>query len=712
MKKWTTLLYLWWLAALALPAAAQDVESITFPPLNPLEIPKVEKIQLDNGLRLYLLTDKSLPLFNVNVRLAAGSYLEPGDQAGLAEITGTVMRTGGTRTWTGDQIDELLEGIGGMVETNFGDVEGGAFVNVLSDYADTGLLVLAEVLRYPRFDQDKIDLAMVQARTNIARRNDEVSEIALREFRKLIYGAESPYARTMEYATLDKVTRDDLVAFHDRYVRPENIQMAIYGDFDKNKVLARVKKLFGDWKKGTAAVPPPPVVDYQWRKQVYYAEKKGAKQSYIRMGHLGGMLKDPDYADKIVMNSILGLGFGSRLTDEVRTRLGLAYSAGGRYVSNAAYPGYFFALASTDPGNTVKACRAMIEQIRSMQTVPPTDMEMKKGKDGYLNSFVFNFDSRREVIGRIMSYDFYGLPEDFLQREKTRVEQTTKDDVVAAAKRSLHPDSMVILVVGDKEKFDLPLDSLGWGPIEAVDISIPAPQQADQEELVVNDANIAKGMEILGKAIAAHGGTEAFAGVTSVVSTRSIKLVMGGQELPATVNSWEVIPDKEKSEISIMGQKIISLRVGQQGWRTDQTGQMVPLSADEVAEGEKERLRETIRVFQAYGNPYYKAVYNGRGELGGTPVEWVAILDASGEQLARFGFDAGSHTLAAKMYFDQTMMGEGMVTEKYSNLQPKGKITLPTVTVTELNGQKIMEENISVFDVNTAIAAEVFAPPQ
>ena len=340
------------LVVLSIQASAQDVSKIKFPKLNKIEVPDVEHITLDNGMRLYILEDNSFPVLNVSVRVNCGSYLEPEDKIGLADMCGTVMRTGGTSKWTGDEIDQKLEDVGGAVETSIGLTSGRAGVNILSDYTDLGLDILADVLRHPVFNEDKIELAKVQARSGISRRNDDVGTIARREYNKLIYGKDSPYASQEEYATINAITRDDLVAFHDTYFHPENIQMAIWGDFNKKELLAKINQYFGDWKKGTVTVPPLPQVNYQWRSKVYYVEKPDAKQSYIRMGHIGGMATDPDNADLIVMNSILGGGFGSRLMDAVRTKLGLAYSVGGRYISNFGYPGYFFAVASTKPGST------------------------------------------------------------------------------------------------------------------------------------------------------------------------------------------------------------------------------------------------------------------------------------------------------------------------------------------------------------------------
>ena len=394
---------------LAMAVTAQDVDKLKYPTLHQVEIPQVERITLDNGMRLYLLQDRSLPVFNASVRVNCGSYLEPADKVGLAGICGSVMRTGGTQKWTGDQIDVALEAVGGSVESFIGLESGGARVDILSDYTDLGLEVLSQVLRYPVFDQDKIDLAKVQTRSGISRRNDDPQQIAVREFKRVIYGPESVYARNVEYATVNAISRDDLVKFHAAYFHPQNIQIAIWGDFDRDSLLAEVNKYFVVWKKEGDPVAPLPQVDYKFGNHVYYINKPDVNQTNILLGHIGGLVTDPDYADLIVMNNILGGGFGSRLFNTVRSKEGLAYSASGVYKANIKYPGIFYSYASTKSETTVKAVKAIISEIKRMQVDAPTPDEMRMGKDGYLNSFVFNFDSRAEIVNGLINYDFNGL---------------------------------------------------------------------------------------------------------------------------------------------------------------------------------------------------------------------------------------------------------------------------------------------------------------
>ncbi len=419
--------------------AQTALDKIKFPPLNKQEVPPIDKVVLDNGITLYFLEDHELPVLNAVVRLGAGEYLVPDEKVGLGSITASVMRTGGTDKLTGDQIDSVLEGVGGSIEMSMSSSSGQVRMNVLSEYSDLGLGLLSDMMRRPAFAQDKIDLEKTSRRSVISRRNDEAMDICVRQFRKIIYGKDSPYARQTEYSTIDNITRDDLVDFHDKYITPENVMIAIWGDFKKDEMSASVKKYFGDWAKGPGRVAALPKVNYEFKPGVHYVQKDNINQTKLMIGHIGGYLSDPDYFAMVVMNNILGGSFGSRLFNDVRSKQGLAYAVGGSYTSNIAYPGIYYNYCYTKSETTVKAVRSIINEIKMMQTDPPTPEELKTGKDSYLNSFVFNFEDKGDIITRMMEYDYFGFPNDFLYKVKENIEKVTAQDVQMSAKRDSTP---------------------------------------------------------------------------------------------------------------------------------------------------------------------------------------------------------------------------------------------------------------------------------
>lgn len=703
------------LCALALPLAgavvAQDVDKLQFPPLNEVKIPDVKLVTLDNGMRLYVLRDATFPIFRASVRVNVGSYLEPADKIGLADICGEVLRTGGTKKWTGDEIDEMLEGVGGSVETSIGLLSGSASVNVLSDYKEMGLEVLSQVLREPTFDEDKIELAKVGQRSAISRRNDDPMQISLREFRKAIYGADSPYARHTEYATVNAISRDDLIAFHDTYFHPENVQIAIWGDLDEDAIVETVKKYFADWEAGGAEVPPPPAVNYDFNRQVYYAEKTDVNQSNIIMGHVGGKVEDPDYTDRIVMNSILGGGFGSRMFNNVRSKEGLAYTAFATYSSNIPYKGVFFAFSSTKSETTGKAIKEMVSTIKSMQTEKPTADEMRMGKDGYLNSFVFNFDSRGEIVNRLMNYDFYGLPRDFLQTEKQGVEKVTPEAVLAAARDNLKPDSLRVVVVGKGEDFDVSLADLGMGPVDTLDISIPSGEE--QKELAMTPENLEKGMAMLVQAAEAHGGVSAFANVKTLSARGTITVSTPQGEFPIPFETVEVLPDKSYNKMTMMGQAMYDVRNGNTGWQTVQPGTIGEKTEEDLIKETEAQERNTILIFGSLDDPDFSAVYDGAGSVEGQSVEFVTLVDPEGKTICRLGINPQSHQLISKGYWGTGMMGnEGNIQEVYQDISQVGEVKLPMKTVRKIDGQKMAVIEFSDFQVNVEAPESLFTRPE
>jgi len=452
-----------------------DYKSLKYPKLGDIEVPEVQQVTLANGMRLFLLEDHELPLINVSVMIRAGSVYEPAEKIGLASITGQVMRTGGTAGSSGDEIDEELEAIAASVETGIGLNSGSASMSVLKRDLDKGLSILADVLMNPAFREDKIQLAKMQAASSISRRNDSVGAVAGREFDKLIYGADSLYARHIEYATIGSINRDDLLAFHRKYFGPNNAMLAVWGDFDTKEMIEKIEQVFEKWDKIDLQLPGVPEVKYDFRKTVNVVRKDDVNQSNVYMGHIGGLRSDPDYFSLIVMNKILGGGFTGRLFKNVRSREGLSYSVYGSYSANYDYPGEFYVGCQTKSEKTVYAIRAMLEEVEKMREAEVTDEELALAKDSFLNSFVFNFDTKGEIVNRLMVYEYFGYPADFLLKTKANVEKVTKADVLRVAKKHLHPDKLQILAVGRPDDFGEPLSVLG--PVNEIDITIPPPKQ-------------------------------------------------------------------------------------------------------------------------------------------------------------------------------------------------------------------------------------------
>jgi len=451
--------------------------TFVFPPLNPIKMPKVEQLELPNGLQLFLVEDHEYPTIDMRALVRTGSIYEPKEKIGLAALTGRVLRTGGTVSKTGDDIDKELESIAARIEVSIRQTSGNIIVSLLKEDLDQVLGILADMLMNPAFREDKIDLAKIMEKSSISRRNDDIGQITRREFRKLIYGKDGPYARHTEYSTIDAVTREDIVKFYEIFFHPNNTIMAVWGDFNSKEMASKLEKTLGAWKGKDIMLAPIPEVKYDYKYTVNFIDKPDVNQSNIMIGHIGGLMNDPDLPALSVMNSILSY---ERMVKKIRTDEGLAYSVWGVYGAEYQHPGIFTCGAQTKSESTVYAIELMLEELKRITCEEVSDEELAKAKDEYLNGYVFNFDSRAKIVNRMMAYAYYGYPLDFMEKIKKEVEKVTKKDVLRVAKKYLQPDKVQILVVGNKETFDKPLSTLG--EVNNIDISIPAPEKTANEE--------------------------------------------------------------------------------------------------------------------------------------------------------------------------------------------------------------------------------------
>ncbi len=468
-------LSLWAAAGIGAHEPVQDPRQLKYPALRDLEIPEVERVTLPNGMRLLLLEDHELPLIRVAARIRVGSWCEPSEKIGLAAITGAVMRSGGTPTQTGDEIDEALERMAASVDTSIGLDAGQASLSVPAKDIDRGLAIWADVLMHPVFREDKVALLKTQIHGAISRRNDSPYTVASREFERLLYGPDSVYARQAEHATVDRITRDDLAAFHRRYFGPNNMMVAAWGDFRSTEMREKIERALAGWASVAPVALDLPDVPCQSGAAVHLIPRSDTSQSKIYLGHLGGRMDDPDYYALTVMNQILGGGFTGRLYHQIRSREGLAYSVGGSYGMQYRHPGLFSLGCQTKSENTVRAIRALTEEIDKIRQEEVTEEELATAKEGYLNSFIFNFDTKDEVIRRMMTYEYYDYPADFLQRTKQGIKRVMRADVLRVAKAHLHPEKLQILVVGRPEAFGASLSV--FGTVTQIDITIPTPKQ-------------------------------------------------------------------------------------------------------------------------------------------------------------------------------------------------------------------------------------------
>jgi predicted Zn-dependent peptidase len=477
------------LAALAALGADQGAiprhpRELKFAPL-PYTPPKPAdyRHKLSNGAVAFLVEDHDFPLVNISVVVRTGEYLEPEGKTGLASLTGSQVRSGGTKAKPPAEFDEEAAFLAANISSGIGDVEGSANLNSLKSNLDQSLALFIEMLRTPGFDAARFQLAKNQILQQLERRNDNAAAIEQREFARLLRGDRHFSTAQITKASLDAITREDMIAFHDKYYYPANFVLAVSGDFDTKDMLARLEKAFAGWPNRSdkpAAVPKP---NYTPHAGIYLVDKKDVNQGRVRMGHLGTLITNPDHIALSIMNGILGGGgFTSRIMSRVRSDEGLAYSAGSAFHHGVYYEGSFVTAFQSKSPTVAQAIAIIRQEIDRMRSGLVSEEELETEKNQVVESFPNRFATAGAIAGQFASDYYTGLPDDYWQTFRDRVRAVTAAEVQRVARKYLTPDKMVLLVVGNagdilKGNPDQPqyvLTKLGFGE-EITRIPLPDP---------------------------------------------------------------------------------------------------------------------------------------------------------------------------------------------------------------------------------------------
>ncbi len=680
------------------PLAAQKGPKgpFDFPKLNPLKNPPVTQLTLKNGIKLFLIEDHRFPTIDMSGMFFASSAFEPAEKISLAALTGTVLRTGGTKKMSGDRIDRELETMAASIETSINDESGSIYTSILKEDLDNVLPIMADILRQPAFDQEKIDLAKIEARTAISRRNDDIGQIADREFTKLIYGAQSPYARQSEYATIDAITRDDMVAFYKAYFHPDNMWLAVWGDFNSKQMIRKIEAVLGDWPAAGLKLPSLPEVNYEYKSTVNYIEKTDVNQSNIIVGHIGGLLSDPDYATLSVMNRILSF---DRMFKRIRTDEGLAYSVWGYYGAGFKVPGAFSAGVQTKSESTVKAITIMLDEMRRIRSVEISDEELKRAKDQFLNTYVFKFDSRAKIIRNLLQLAYNGYPLDFSEQLIKKIEAVTKADVLNAAKKHLRPDQVQVLVVGKQADFDKPLST--FGPVNAIDIAIPLP--AGEKAPEATPETLAKGKDLFTMAIAAMGDPQKIKGIKSIrlVGELAQRTPMGEMTMEAEILS--VFPDRLHFALNTPGGKMNMVVSG------DKAVIKMPQGSMPLPEAQKKELREGICrdvIYMWQNLDHYQVQFLGSKPFAGKEAIELAV-SGFGASFQLF-LDPTSLLPCGTSYQSVTAEGPATVEERISEYRAVDGIQMPFKSEAFANQKKVSGQLVKEIQFNIAVGDDLF----
>jgi predicted Zn-dependent peptidase len=429
--------------------------------------PKAFRSPLRNGLRAYLQEDRSLPLVNISALINFGDLYVPKDKAGLGRALGETLIKGGTKTREGSAIEERIEFLGGSLSFSVGERTSQLSLIVMSKDLDEGLGIFFDVLMNPEFREDAVKLGKARLIELLRQANDQPSVVLAREYARLLYG-DHPLTFEPTRATYEGITAADLKEAHGRFFFPKNVVLSASGDFDEAGLKNKINGFAANWENKSLSLPAFSKQFPTVEPGVYFVQKE-TNQGYISLGHLGLEDTHPDYFAVQVMNFILGGGsFTSRITSKVRSDEGLSYNQGSRFTYTWGFPGTFAGYVQTKSATVGYAISLILKEMEKIRRELVSADELETAINYYLESFSDNFQSPQTTMSNFALLEMQGKPLDYYRTYRAKIQAVTREKVMEAARRYIHPEQVAIMIVGDWEpcnkgsdKFAGPLDKFG-----------------------------------------------------------------------------------------------------------------------------------------------------------------------------------------------------------------------------------------------------------
>lgn len=456
-----------------LPAAAQQsvraqIEAMRFPALD-FDPPAV-RTESVSGVPVFFLQDRDLPLVTFYATFKGGASRLPRSYLGAVSALPALLRSGGAGTAPPAEVDERIEALALSMSFGQGGGGGSSWVNTLAENVDEAVSLWGSMLRAPRFDSAEVETWRGAELERVRRQADDPTSLAYRRFNAIMYG-DHPVGWATEASDLepDDLSPERLRFVHRAVVCPENMAFGVVGDIGWARAERLIADMLGDWPSCSGnLLAQAPEADIRDEPGVFVLHKE-TEQTVIVAAHSTPLRRraSPDYFASRVANAILGAsGLSSRLSQEVRTREGLSYSASSLWTTPLRDDGLVGALTSTKPETTLAAARLLLATIDSMRAAPPSESEVARVADETANGFAFNFRSSSQIVARSLAYRNQGLPEDWLEVYAAGVARVTPAAVHRVFREHVDPARMTILLLGDTTRFDGSPSELG--PVEIV----------------------------------------------------------------------------------------------------------------------------------------------------------------------------------------------------------------------------------------------------
>jgi len=418
-----------------------------------------------NGLRIYAARVERVPLATLELVFPAGGHWDPAGRPGLATLTASLLDEGTERCGSLD-LARRAEDLGGYL-ASFADWDSGAVeVGLLASELRPACELLAEVATAPSFPEREIERLKKLRLAELDRRRYEPSALAEDHLARVLY-AGTPYAEPLQGTSesVARLEREDFLGFYrDHYALGGAVLIAA-GDLDPEALADRIEATLGG--APTAVAPPPPPIEPPARAAwtVHVVDRPGASQTELRIGHPGLSRRDPDYVPFLVLNTLFGGKFTSRINLNLRERHGFTYGASSR-LSGRLGPGPFSIGAGVATASAGAAVREVLEEIERIRTEPVAPDELEETRAYVTGVFPYSSQTIGDVAKRLEVLAIYGLPDDYYPTYLARVAAVDRNELLALAQRHLDPQRLAIVAVGPADQLRPQLEDLG--PVEVI----------------------------------------------------------------------------------------------------------------------------------------------------------------------------------------------------------------------------------------------------
>ena len=703
------------LALAGLAGAPAPAVAAAAPPAPEFQVPHPVTRTLGNGLVVQVFEDRRLPTVHYRLLVRAGARDEVAAKAGLAALTAAVMRQG-TTAMGAQELSARIDYVGGVLSVDADRDFTIASAQVRAADRDLALTLLADVALRPAFAEEEVARMRSQTQAAIRQSRDDPATVADDHLVALVHGAH-PYARAVagDEQSVGGLTRDDLVAFHRAYWRPNNAVLAVAGDVTATDVFAAVERAFGGWEAGDVPQPPEAPPAALGASRVRLLDKPDLSQSQVRMGYVGPPRATPDYFPLQVMNYILGGGgFASRMVAEVRAKAGLTYDVGTRF-SYGADRGTFALSTFTKNESVKQALDLALGVIRRFRDEGPTPDELAKAKAFFLGAFPFGFQTPGDVAEQWLRAGYYGLGDDYFDRYRERVRAVTAEDVRRVAGAYLRTEPAIFVVVGRAEEVAAQL--AGYGAAETLAFTartgaIPEVAQVPPPPLTpATPQSRQQAAAVVAKALKAHGGAAVVQGVKSWRTRGTVTLFMGQMSLEGEAAEYVQAPARRRLEMSVMGQPIVQVSDGDTAWAV-MNGAPMAMTPEQVEDMRAGAYASPLRLLQTLAAPQADLRYAGRVPFGSREAESVEWVRPGGRP-AKVYFDGAGGELLALEQLELAPSGSGWVPVQraYGDYRTVSRVRYPYKVIVYSNGAKMVETTLSEVVLDPTFPAELFRRP-